>query len=49
MLEGLSSVAHIKQFMKLSMTLPRSAKTTFLQDLIKYYPNTPGEGQNFDV
>ena len=48
-LEGLSSVSHIKHFMKLNMTLPKSAKETFLQDLIKFYPDTPGEGQNFDV
>ena len=48
-LEGLSSVSHIKNYMKLNMTLPRSAKETFLKDLIKFYPNTPGEAQNFDV
>ena len=35
--------------MKLNMTLPRSAKQTFLENLIKFYPDTPGEAQNLDV
>ena len=43
-LEGLSSTAHIKNWMKIVMSLPQAAKGTVAKSLLKYYPRQPRRG-----